>query len=398
MSIDGPSHKPVHNPDHPQSVGYVHPQKIVFFADGTHMVLEAGGRLGPVELEYETYGRLAPDKGNAILICHALTGDAHAAGWDDRPEGSLREYRKNKPGWWDEVIGPGKPIDTRRFFVICVNVLGSCYGSSGPSSINPATGRPYGLSFPVVTVGDWVRVQVMLLDHLGIESLYAAVGGSAGGQQALELGLGWPERVRRLIILSAAYRPTAQGLGFNSVARNAIVNDPNFRGGDYYSGEAPLMGLAAARMLAHITYLSEESMGHKFGRRLKGKSAPDFTLTGVEFEVESYLRHQGESFVRRYDANSYLYITRAMDYYDAAASWGDGDLAKAAGLIQARTMVVSFSSDWLFPPELCRELASAMCRAGRPVTYVDIPSRYGHDAFLVEAETVGRLIAGFLRR
>ncbi len=396
MSVDGPSSKPVHGPDHPQSVGHTRAGRAVFFTEGEPLLLEAGGRLAPVEIEYETYGQLNPARDNAVMICHALTGDAHVAGWDLDPVGPLRGYRAQKPGWWDEVVGPGKPIDTRRFFVVCANVVGSCYGSTGPMSTNPATGRPYGLSFPVVTVGDWARLHLRLLDHLGIDALYAVVGGSVGGQQALEIALGWPERVRRLILLSAAYRITAQGLAFNSVARHSIVNDPNFRGGDYYGGEPPLMGLAAARMLAHITYLSEESMGHKFGRRLQGKAAPDFTLTGVEFEVESYLRHQGESFVRRYDANSYLYITRAMDYYDASV-WGDGDLTAAAGRIQARTLVVSFSSDWLFPPELCRELVSALCRAGRAATYVDVPSRYGHDAFLVETEAVSRLIDSFLR-
>lgn len=396
MSVDGPSAKPVHGPDHPQSVGYTEAERVVLFSKEQPLSLEGGSQLDSVEIEFETYGQLAPARDNAVLICHALTGDAHAAGWDKRPEGPLRAYRRDKPGWWDEVIGPGKPIDTRRFFVICANVVGSCYGSTGPMSVNPRSGRAYGLSFPVVTVGDWARLHMLLLDHLGIETLFAVVGGSVGGQQALEIALGWPERVRRLIILSAAYRITAQGLGFNSVARHAIINDPNFKGGDYYGGEPPLMGLAAARMLAHITYLSEESMGHKFGRRLQDKASPDFTLTGVEFEVESYLKHQGESFVRRYDANSYLYITRAMDYYDASV-WGDGDLARAAARIRARTLVVSFSSDWLFPPELCRELVSAMCRAGRAVTYVDVPSRYGHDAFLVETETVSRLIDSFLR-
>ena len=396
MSVDGPSARPVHRPDHPQSVGYTRAERAVFFDQGQPLALEAGGRLSPVEIEYETYGRLSPSKDNAILICHALTGDAHAAGWDQSPEGPLRGYRKDKPGWWDEVIGPGKPVDTRRFFVICANVLGSCYGSTGPMSLDPATGRPYGLSFPVVTVGDWAKISFLLLDRLGIDSLYAVVGGSMGGQQALEMALGWPERVRRLIILSAAGRITAQGLSFNSVARHSIAGDPNFNGGDYYAGPLPLKGLAAARMLAHITYLSEESMGCKFGRRLQDKNTPDFTLTGVEFEVESYLKHQGESFVRRYDANSYLYITRAMDYYDAAV-WGEGDMVKAASRILARTLVVSFSSDWLFPPELCRELVAAMCRSGRPVTYVDVPSRYGHDAFLVETETVSRLLDSFLK-
>ncbi len=396
MSIDGPSSKITCGPEDPQSVGWTRAQTITFFQDGPPLKLEAGGTLAPVTLEYETYGTLSAAKDNVVLICHALTGDAHAAGWDENPEGPLRDYRCGKPGWWDELIGPGKAIDTRNFFVICINVPGSCYGSTGPMSINPATGRPYALSFPVVTVGDWVRVQIMLLEHLGIEKLYAVVGGSVGGQQALEFGLAWPERVERMLVLSAGFRITAQGLGFNSVARNAIINDSNFNGGNYYDGEAPRRGLAAARMLAHITYLSEESMGHKFGRRLQDKVMPEFTLTGVEFEVESYLKHQGESFVKRYDANSYLYITRAMDYYDASV-WGDGNLDKAASRITAKSLVVSFSSDWLFPPELCRELVRSLCRAGRSVTYVDIPSRYGHDAFLVETETVSRLINSFLR-
>ncbi|MDR3038521.1 MAG: homoserine O-acetyltransferase [Candidatus Adiutrix sp.] len=395
MSVDGPSAKAVHGPDHPRSVGYIQARRVVFYQDGPPLELAAGGRLAPVEVEYETYGELTPAGDNAVFICHALTGDAHVAGWDANPGGPLRAYRKNKPGWWDEMVGPGKPIDTRRFFVICANVLGSCYGTTGPMSLNPATGRPYGLGFPVVTVADWAALTMKLLDHLGLAKLHAVVGGSMGGQQALEMALGWPDRVARLIILSAGFRLGAQGLAFNTVARHSIITDPGFNNGDYYSGPGPLAGLAAARMLAHITYLSEESMGHKFGRRLQGKSVPDFTPVGVEFEVESYLKHQAESFVARYDANSYLYMTRAVDYYDASV-WGDGDLTRAAARISARTLVVSFSSDWLYPPELCRELVSALCRAGRTVTYVDIPSRYGHDAFLVETETVSRLIRGFL--
>lgn len=396
MSVDGPSSRPAHGPGHPQSVGYVEPQRAVFFDGGEPLRLAAGGELAPVEIEYETYGQLSEARDNAILVCHALTGDAHLAGWDAHAEGPLRAYRRDKPGWWDEMVGPGKPMDTRRFFVVCANVLGGCYGSTGPASPNPATGRPYGLSFPVVRVEDWARMHMLLLDRLGIETLYAVVGGSVGGQQALEIALGWPRRVRRLVILSAGHRITAQGLGFNSVARHAIIHDPNFKGGDYYGGQPPLMGLAAARMLAHITYLSEESMGLKFGRRLQGKDEPDFTPTGVEFEVESYLNHQGENFVKRFDPNSYLYITRALDYYDAAARTG-GDLAAAAALIEAKTLVVAFSSDWLFPPAQCRELARAMCRVGRTATYVNIPSCYGHDAFLVETDTVSRLMGSFLR-
>ena len=232
MSVDGPSAKPVHGPDHPQSVGYTRSEKITFFDGSAPMRLEAGGSLGPVTLEYETYGRLNEARDNCILVCHALTGDAHAAGWDSNPNGPLRQYRKDKPGWWDDMIGPGKPIDNRRFFVVCANVVGSCYGSTGPMDLNPLTGRPYGLSFPVVTVGDWAKLQLLLLDNLGVESVYAVVGGSVGGQQAMEIALSQPHRVKRLIILSAGYRITAQGLAFNSVARHSIASDPDFKGGD----------------------------------------------------------------------------------------------------------------------------------------------------------------------
>ncbi|MDR2442726.1 MAG: homoserine O-acetyltransferase, partial [Deltaproteobacteria bacterium] len=363
MSVDGEvSQKEIHLPDHPNSVGYVTPQKMVL---PEPMTLEAGGVLEKVEMEYETYGQLSKAKDNAVLICHALTGDAHVAGWDKATNGELREYRKTKPGWWDQMVGPGKAIDTSRFFVICANVLGSCYGTIGPSSINPATGRRWGLTFPVVTVADWANQQIKLLEVLGIKRLKAAVGGSMGGQTALEMALARPDITGGLIILSAGHRVTNQGLAFDAVGRHAIIHDSNFANGDYYDGPRPLSGLAAARMMAQITYLSEESMGHKFGRRLRGKDTPDFTLTGIEFEMESYLSHQAESFVKRYDPNSYLYITRAMDYYDAALKWGQGDLAVTASRIKANTMVVSFSSDWLFPPELCRQLVSAMCQARR---------------------------------
>lgn len=395
MSVDGEvSPKELHQPDHPQSVGWVTPKKIVL-ADP--FPLEAGGALDQVEMEYETYGELSPAKDNVVLVCHALTGDAHLAGWDTNPVGELREYRKTKPGWWDQMVGPGKAIDTERFFVVCANVLGSCYGTSGPNTINPADGRRWGLRFPVVTVGDWARQQFELLSALGISRIRAVIGGSMGGQMALEMALAKPGAIEGLIVLSAGHRVTNQGLAFDAVGRHAIIHDSNFNGGDYYDGPRPVSGLAAARMMAQITYLSEESMGHKFGRRLRGKEAPDFTLTGIEFEMESYLSHQAESFVKRYDPNSYLYITRAMDYYDAALKWGQGDLAVTAANIKANTMVVSFSSDWLFPPELCRELVSAMCQARRPVSYVNVPSRYGHDAFLVETETVRRLISSFLK-
>ncbi|MDR1038748.1 MAG: homoserine O-acetyltransferase [Deltaproteobacteria bacterium] len=398
MSVDGDDGKPKEGPDSPGSAGWTRPKRMCLFGGSAGpLILEAGGSIGPVEVEYETYGELDPDGSNAVVVCHALTGDAHAAGWDAEPEGPLREYRRTKPGWWDSMIGPGKAVDTSRFHVLCINVLGSCYGSSGPSSINPVTGRPWGLEFPIVTVGDWARIQAAVMDRLGIGRARCVVGGSMGGQIALELALAFPERVEGLAILSAGHRLTTQGLAFNAAGRNAVVSDPDFNGGDYYGGERPLKGLAVARMMAQITYLSEESMGRKFGRRLRGKDSPDFTLTGIEFEMESYLNHQAASFVARYDPNSYLYMTRAMDYYDAGAQWGGGDLRRAMERVRAKTLVVSFSSDWLFPPELCREMVSAMCLARLPVSYVNIPSRYGHDAFLVETQVVDRLIRGFLK-
>lgn len=294
------------------------------------------------------------------------------------------------------MIGPGKALDTNKYCIICSNVLGGCYGTTGPASINPKTGRAYGLDFPIVTVGDWVRLQERLISYLGIERLYAVVGGSLGGQQALEWSLAYPHRVERAIILASSARLSAQGLAFNVVARNSILNDKNFNNGNYYDGEFPAQGLAIARMLGHITYLSETSMREKFGRRYKENgNRPGFHL-GVDFEVESYLQYQGQSFVARFDANSYLYITRAMDYYDAA-DWGDGDLEKACSRAQAKFLLVSFSSDWLYTPEQMKELAFALYRNRKSVTYVDIPSTYGHDAFLLEVDKLTPIISKFLK-
>ena len=382
-------------PSSPGSVGWTEARTVRLATAEAPLRLEPGGSVGPVDVEYETYGTLSSKKDNAVLIAHALSGDAHVAGWDRQATEQGRLWRANRPGWWDDMVGPGKPIDTRKFFVICSNVLGSCYGTTGPSSLNPATGKLYALSFPMVTVGDWVQLQSRLADHLGIERLHAVVGGSLGGQQALEWALAFPGRVGRIVVLAAAPRLSAQGVAFNAVGRYAIMNDPHFAGGNYYGAVSPRAGLAAARMLAHITYLSEEGMSTKFGRRLRNKSAPDFSFD-VEFEVESYLNHQGHGFVERFDANSYLYVTRAMDYYDAAARWGGGDLVRACGRIDSEVLVASFSSDWLYPPEHCKDFALAMCRAGKSVTYVDAPSRYGHDAFLVEIERVGALLKYFL--
>ena len=401
--------KRLDGPDSPNSVGWVMPQRARLATPEKPFKLEIGASLQDVVVEYEAYGALSPARDNVILVTHALSGDAHAAGWDKsagettqsgrfmpRKDGHSppRGYREKKPGWWDTMIGPGKPIDTNRFYVICSNVLGSCYGTTGPADINPETRAPYGLTFPVVVVEDWVRLQALLLDYLGIDSLYAVIGGSLGGQQALEWALAYPERVQKAIILAASPKLSTQGVAFNAVARYSIMNDPHFQDGDYYGASFPGHGLAAARMLAHITYLSEEGLDSKFGRRLQNKDKFDFGFD-IEFEVESYLNHQGKVFVERFDANSYLYILRAMDYYDAA-HWGGGDIVAACERIKSEMLVASFSSDWLYTPDGCRELVHAICRTGKPVTYADIPSQYGHDAFLVETERVGKLLRGAL--
>jgi homoserine O-acetyltransferase len=385
-------------PDSPLSVGWTRPQRVQLADPARPLRLVSGAELSPVTVEYEQYGALNADASNAILICHALSGDAHVAGWDAEASDSVRPWRRKHPGWWDAVIGPGKPIDTRRFCVICSNVLGSCYGSTGPGSLDPATGQPYGLRFPLVTVADWVSLQARLVDHLGIRRLYAVIGGSLGGQQALEWALAHPERVARSLVFAASPRLSSQGLAFNTVGRHAIFNDSGFAAGDYYGSDGPAAGLAVARMMAHITYLSDQGMEERFGRK-RAENATGETGRqgfGMEFEVEGYLRHQGRSFVERFDANSYCYITRAMDEYDAAARWGGGDLVEACRRIQSRLLITSFSSDWLYTPDDCRALALAMCRAGKPVSYVDVPSRYGHDAFLVEAAPVAKLIKAML--
>jgi homoserine O-acetyltransferase len=383
-------------PEGPDSVGWISAKSIRLVSADAPMELELGGEIGPVDVEYETYGTLSPRKDNVVFIAHALSGDAHVAGWDRDTDKNGRAWRRRKPGWWDAIVGPGKAIDTQRYFVICPNVLGSCYGTTGPSSPDPKTGKPYGLGFPMVTVGDWVKLHAKLLDALGISRVAAVVGGSLGGQQALEMALAYPDRVERAVVLAAAARLSAQGVAFNAVGRYCILKDSNFNNGNYYeNGGGPDAGLAAARMLAHITYLSDEGMHEKFGRRLQsaGEQKAGF---GIEFAVESYLDYQGRAFVERFDANSYLYVTRAMDYYDAAASWGGGSLAAACKRVQARALVVSFDSDWLYPPGDCKDLALAMAKNGVKVTYAEVPSRFGHDSFLVETQKVGRLLRGFL--
>jgi homoserine O-acetyltransferase len=383
-------------PEALDSVGWTSAKTIRLVPADAPMELELGGKIAPIDVEYETYGELSQRKDNVVFIAHALSGDAHVAGWDKDTASNGRVWRQRKPGWWDAIVGPGKAIDTKRYFVICPNVLGSCYGTTGPSSIDPATGKAYGLQFPMVTVGDWVKLHARLLDRLGIAKVHAVIGGSLGGQQALEMALAYPDRVERAVILASSARLSAQGLAFNAVARYCILNDPHFAEGNYYDRpDGPDAGLAAARMLAHITYLSDEGMHEKFGRRLQATSEQKAGF-GIEFAVESYLDYQGRAFVERFDANSYLYVTRAMDYYDAAATWGGGSLVEACRRVRANALVVSFASDWLYPPDDCKDLSLALARNGLRVTYAEVPSRFGHDSFLVETQKVGRLLRSFL--
>ncbi|MFY9487020.1 MAG: homoserine O-acetyltransferase [Bacillota bacterium] len=381
-------------PDSPTSVGYIRSSLARLADQENPLVLQCGRPFWPIDVTYETYGKLNSDRDNAILVCHALSGDAHAAGWDPDALEQGRPWRADRPGWWDSMIGPGKALDTNKYFVVCSNVLGSCYGTTGPSSTDPSSGKPYGSSFPVVTVGDWVRLEERLVTHLKIDKLKAVIGGSLGGQQALEWALAYPERVESAIVIGASARLSAQGLAFNAVGRYAIVNDPNFRGGDYYDGVPPRVGLSVARRLAHITYLSEESLEAKFGRRYRHGCGPSYGFS-TEFEVESYLDHQGEKFVERFDANSYLCITRAMDYYDAS-DWGDGDLERALSRAKATFLLVSFSSDWLYTPAQMEQLALSLAKCEKRVTYVEIPSSAGHDAFLIETETLTEVVKAFL--
>ncbi len=370
------------------SVGITETQYFTFAADEP-FVLESGAALGPITLAYQTYGKLDAAHANAVLICHALSGGAHAAGY--------RSLQDTKPGWWDSAIGPGKAFDTDRFFVICSNIIGSCYGSTGPGSLDPATGKPYGLTFPVVTIGDMVRVQERLLDHLGIARLLCVVGGSLGGMQALEWAAHHPERVRAAIPLATTARSNAMHIALSEVGRQAIYADPNWQGGDYYENHRrPDAGLAVARMIAHITYLSEASMHRKFGRRLQDRERFGYQFQ-TEFQVESYLKHQGLSFTQRFDANSYLYITKAIDYFDLSAP--THSLAGAfAAARDVKFLVVSFTSDWLYPSHQSKEIVRALTVSGADVSYLDIESSAGHDAFLVEVDTMNRLLSSFMDR
>jgi homoserine O-acetyltransferase len=370
----------------PASLGEVETQRVVLFTEDSPLELESGARLGPVEVAYETYGTLAPDGGNTVFVCHALTGDANAAGHHGDPA---------RPGWWDNFIGPGKPVDTDRYFVVCPNLLGGCRGTTGPSSPNPATGRPYGLRFPLFSVGDLVSVHRALLRHLAVPRVLAAIGGSLGGMQALQWALDHPDEVDGAVLVCASSRLTAQNIAFSAVAREAILRDPEFRGGDYHDHGQPAVGLSLARMIAHITYLSEQSMREKFGRRLQDADVPRRGFD-IDFQVESYLQHQGQSFLRRFDALSYLYLTRCMDYFDPFA-----DEALAVVRLQAgrtRYLVISFDTDWRFDTSHSREIVRVLQAAHRPVTFREITSPWGHDSFLLEVPEYHRTVRAFLRR
>ncbi len=348
------------------------------------LLLESGRQFGPVTLAYETYGSLNEDKSNAIIVEHTLTGDAHAAGY---------HMGARRPGWWDDMVGPGKAFDTDKYFVICSNVLGGCKGSTGPSSINPQTGKPYGLDFPLITVSDMVQAQKRLVEHLGIKKLLCVAGGSMGGMQVLQWVASYPEMVASVIPIATSCKQSPQQIAFSEVGRQAIMKDPNWNNGDYYDGPLPENGLSVARMIGHITYMSEISMEDKFSRNLKGKDRFSYSFN-VDFEVEGYLNYNGNAFVKRFDANSYLYITRALNYYDVS---GDKLIPQGKEL-DTRFLVISFLSDWLYPSWQSRELTQFLMSRRVDTTYCEIKSTYGHDAFLLEFEEETRLVKHFLRK
>jgi homoserine O-acetyltransferase len=350
--------------------------------------LASGQRLAGLDIAYETYGTLNADADNAILVCHALTGDQHVASINPKT---------GKPGWWHRLIGPGLPIDPTRHFIVCANVLGGCAGSSGPASVDAATGQRFAMRFPVITIADMVAAQVRLLDHLGIARLAAVVGGSMGGMQALAFAAHHPERARAVIAIAAAARHSAQNIAFHEVGRQAIMADPKWLGGEYAADQPPAAGLAVARMAAHITYLSEEGLTSRFGRQLQDRTAIGFGFD-ADFQVESYLRHQGLRFVERFDANSYLYITRAMDYFDLAEPHGGvlADAFRPAAAAGTRFVLISFTSDWLYPTPESKRIVRALHAAGAAASFVELESPYGHDAFLLDAPDMNRIIHGFL--
>lgn len=360
-----------------------------FGASPHEQKLESGLTLGPVTIAYETFGNLNLNKDNAILICHAFTGDSHVAGVyeDDPPE--------TPPGWWNFMVGPGKGIDTDRYFVICCNILGSCVGSTGPSSINPATNKPYGLDFPMVTIGDMVDAQKKVLDSLGITSLHSVIGGSIGGMQVLEWCVRYPGMVRSAIPIATTMRHSALAIAFNEVARQAIMADPKWNKGDYYHGSGPELGLAVARMVGHVTYLSDEAMRRKFGRKLQDKEDFSFNFGG-DFQVESYLRYQGAKFVKRFDANSVLYITKAADYFDLTDKVNTEESLHDLSGSRSKFLVISYTSDWLYPTYQARELIQALKRTGQDVSFCEIEADCGHDAFLIQDNRLTKLIKGFL--
>ncbi|MFZ7127430.1 MAG: homoserine O-acetyltransferase MetX [Desulfobacterales bacterium] len=368
------------------SVGQVSECRFSFGGPDEPLVLDSGRTIGPVEIAYETYGEPNADRSNAVLVCHALSGDAHAAGYYSPHDA--------RTGWWDGMIGPGKAFDTSRYWIVCSNVIGGCRGTTGPGSIHPDTGKPYGIEFPIITIGDMVEVQRRLIDHLEIPRLHCVVGGSMGGFQALEWCLRYPDRVGSVICIASGARLSTQGIAFNAVGRHAITADPDWKGGHYYGTPGPVKGLAIARMVAHITYLSELSLDSKFGRKLQSADRLRYDLT-TEFAVESYLNYQGARFTERFDANSYLYITKAMDYFDITQSYGR--LREAFSDASARFLVISYTSDWHFPAAQSREIVRALISAGKEVSFVDLESPYGHDAFLIEEERLTRIIGAFIK-
>jgi len=371
------------------SAGVVEKRYFTFAEPPNELVLENGARLGPVTTAYETWGTLSENKDNAVLVTHAFSGDSHAAGYypNERPE--------TKPGWWDSMIGPGKGLDTNKYFIICANILGGCRGSTGPSSINPATNQPYGLEFPMMTIGDMIEVQKKLLEHLSVPSLHSIIGGSVGGMQVLEWCVRYPEMVRSAIPIATTMRHSALAIAFNEVARQAIMADPRWNRGDYYGKEPPDLGLAIARMIGHVTYLSDEAMRRKFGRRLQNKNNFSYGFD-VDFQVESYLHYQGSKFVKRFDANSLLYITKASDYYDLVDRDSSSYSLQSIEGSRTKFLVISYSSDWLYPTYQAKELVQALKRAGQNVSFCEIEADCGHDAFLLPDERLGKLVGGFL--
>jgi len=371
-----------------KSVGKVEKQFFTFAQPPDEMMLDSGAKLGPITLAYETYGTLNRDKSNVVLVCHALTGDSHAAGYYSDAD--------DKPGWWDNMIGPGKAIDTDKYFVICANVLGGCMGSTGPSSVNPETGSPWGMDFPFVTIGDMVRAQKALMDHLGIKKILSMTGGSMGGMQVLQWCVQYPEMVRSAIPMATTMRHSALAIAFNEVARQAIIADPNWRNGNYYGGKKPDLGLSVARMIGHITYLSDEAMRRKFGRQLQDKTDLSYQFD-VDFQVESYLRHQGAKFVERFDANSFLYITKAADYFDLTRFENANSAVRVFSMAMARFMVISFTSDWLYPTYQSREMVQAMKKGGLlDVSFCEVEAEWGHDAFLLPNQRLTNVVRGFI--